>query len=193
MPFDCAYPLDAPGVPLLVAPPDGTLTATQAITLTWQAGAGEMPDGYNLELDGEVLTTTATTSPALLATGVHTWRVRAFNVAGYSDYSGAWTVEVVERRASRYLLSPPDGTLTSTRAITFTWEAGSGGAPAGYELELDGEVLTTTATTSPTLLAAGAHTWRVRAFNVAGYSDYSDAWGLTVAYRVYLPVILRNP
>ena len=193
VPFECSYPLDAPGVPVLVAPPDGTLTATQAITLTWQAGAGETPDGYNLELDGQVLTTTATTSPALLATGVHTWRVRAFNLAGYSDYSGAWTVEVVEAPGIPVLVSPPDGTFTSTRAITFTWQAGSGGAPAGYNLELDGQVITTTATTSPTLLAAGAHTWRVRAFNVAGYSGYSGAWSLTVAHRVYLPVILRTP
>jgi hypothetical protein len=97
IPFECTYPLAAPGVPLLVAPPDGTLTATQALTLTWQAGAGETPDGYNLELDGQVITTTATTSPTLLATGVHTWRVRAFNIIGYSDYSAAWGLTVAHR------------------------------------------------------------------------------------------------
>jgi hypothetical protein len=192
VPFECTYPVATPGVPVLVAPPDGTMTATQAITLTWQAGAGEMPDGYNLELDGEVLTTTATTSPTMLATGVHTWRVRAFNILGYSDYSDAWTVEVVAPPGVPVLLSPTDGTITATHDITFTWEAGSGGAPAGYNLELDGQVLTTTATTSPAMLAAGAHTWRVRAFNVAGYSNYSDAWSLTIAHRVYLPLLLRN-
>jgi hypothetical protein len=192
VPFECTYPVATPGVPVLVAPPNGTMTATQALTLTWQAGAGEAPDGYNLELDGEVTTTTVTAWPTLLATGVHTWRVRAFNTVGYSDYSDAWTVEVVAPPGIPVLLSPPDGTFTSTRDITFTWEAGSGGAPAGYNLELDGQVITTTATTSPTLLATGAHTWRVQAFNIAGYSDYSDAWGLTVAHRVYLPIVLRN-
>jgi hypothetical protein len=195
LPFECTYPVAAPGIPVLAAPPDGTITATQAITLTWQAGPGETPDGYNLELDGTVITTTETFSATTLGAGLHSWRVRAFNLAGYSDYSDAWTVEVVAPPAVPVLLAPLSGTVTTTQEITFTWEAGAGGAPDGYNLELDGEVITTTDPFSATTLAVGGHAWRVRAFNWAGTSEYGDAWLLTVEeglYRVYLPIVVRD-
>ncbi len=185
--------VDPPATPTLVAPPDGTLTATHEITLTWEAGTGGSPaDGYNLELDGAVYTTTETAWTATLASGLHTWRVRAFNLAGYSDYSAAWTVEVLDLPGIPILLAPPDGTITGTQEITFTWQAGTGGAPDGYNLELDGAVYTTTGTALPLTLDAGAHLWRVRAFNRAGYSNYSNTWSVTVVYRVYLPLIVRG-
>ncbi len=185
--------VDPPATPTLVAPPDGTLTATHEITLTWEAGTGgSPPDGYNLELDGAVYTTAGTTWTATLASGLHTWRVRAFNLAGYSDYSAAWTVEILDLPGIPILLAPADGTVTTTHHLTFTWQAGAGGPPDGYNLELDGAVITTTATSWTAMLGGGVHTWRVRAFNLAGYSEYSQAWDVTVAHRLYLPVIIRG-
>jgi len=83
-------------VPTLLAPADATITTTAALTLTWQAGAGGTPDGYNLELDGVVITTTEPLYAAALASGAHTWRVRAYNAAGYTAYSTTWTVTVQE-------------------------------------------------------------------------------------------------
>jgi hypothetical protein len=87
-----------PGVPVLLFPPDETVTTTQAITFTWQGGAGEPPDGYNLMLDGEMISTTDTASPTVLSLGVHTWTVRAYNVAGTSDWAAARTVERIRYR-----------------------------------------------------------------------------------------------
>jgi hypothetical protein len=87
-----------PGIPVLLSPPDGTVTTTQAINLTWQAGVGEPPDGYNLMLDGEVITTTDTTSPTVLSLGLHTWTVRAYNTSGYSDWASARTIERIRYR-----------------------------------------------------------------------------------------------
>ena len=95
-----------PGVPLLLMPPDGLLTATQTITFTWQAGPGEPPDGYNWQLDGVVVTLTETTTGTLLATGVHTWTARAFNATGFSNWATAWTVEV-EPQQVRYSIYLP--------------------------------------------------------------------------------------
>ena len=153
-----------------------------------------MPEGYELELDGEVITTTTPSWAATLDTGVHTWRVRAFNGVGYSDYTAAWTVEIIDPPAIPVLISPPDDDdHRRRRQITFTWQAGAGSAPDGYNLELDGTVITTTGTSWAASLDTGPHTWRVRAYNLAGYSDYTAPWSLIVAYRVYLPVVVHNP
>ena len=184
--------LDPPAVPVLLSPPDGTVTTSHAVTLTWQAGAGGVPEGYNLELDGAVLTTTEAFYAADLPTGAHTWRVRAYNLSGYSDYSAPWTLTVADVPGVPVLLSPADGTFTTTGTLTFTWEAGAGGVPDGYNIELDGHIYTTTAPFYAANLGPGPHTWRVRAYNLAGHSDYSDPWAVTVAYRVYLPVIPKH-
>lgn len=82
----------------------------------------------------------------------------------------------------------------STHEITFTWAPGEGGASSGCNLELDGEVVTTTEPFSATILASGAHMWRVRAYNPGGYSEYTDTWTVTVEglYRHYLPIVVRS-
>ena len=86
--------LAPPATPIEITPPDGTITTTHAVTLTWQAGVGNTPIGYNLNLDGSVITTSTTTSGTLLATGVHTWTVRAYNSAGYSEWAIPWMIEI---------------------------------------------------------------------------------------------------
>jgi hypothetical protein len=90
--------------PLLLAPPDGTSTVVTQTTFTWQAGEGVTPDGYNLDLDGVVITTTGTTTSAVLAVGPHTWTVRAFNAIGYSDWADpSWSIEVLDPYYHVYL------------------------------------------------------------------------------------------
>ncbi len=175
--------LTPPGTPVLLAPPDGIITTAQVLTLSWAVGAGNPPAGYNLDLDGATITTTTTSSATLLPIGVHTWTVRAFNTAGYSDWATAWTVEVTETLPppnAPVLLWPPDGTITTTQSLTLAWGTAPGAAPNGYNLDLDGAVVTTTATSSATLLPVGVHTWTVRAFNAAGYSDWALPWTVEV-------------
>ncbi|MBN1934403.1 MAG: hypothetical protein JW934_07045, partial [Anaerolineae bacterium] len=92
------------------------------------------------------------------------------------------------------LLAPPNGIVTTTQSLTLSWQpASTGGMPDGYNVLLDGVTITTTNTTLPTVLAAGIHTWTVRAFNGGGYSAWTASWTVTVeAYRIYLPLVLRN-
>ncbi len=194
------FSLLAPGSPILLAPPNGTITAAQAITLAWQAGAGSLPDGYNLKLGNTIITTTNTSSPTLLPLGVHTWTVRAFNAAGYSNWvTPAWTIEVTTGLTAPgvpVLFSPPSGTVTTTQAITFAWQAGSGNPPEGYNLQLDGAMFTTTNTSSPTLLPLGVHIWTVRAFNAAGYSAWvAPAWTVEITTGLTAPgmLVLLSP
>jgi len=94
-PFECTFPTTPPGIPVLISPPDGTTGAPQNVTLTWQAGVGLAPDGYDLEMDGRVVTTTQQTSwSSLLEIGLHTWRVRAYNLVGYTNYTAPWSLFV---------------------------------------------------------------------------------------------------
>ena len=87
-------PTEKPATPTLLFPPHETVTTTEAITLEWQAGTGPSPTGYHVKLDGLVVTTTGTTSSTVLSNGVHTWTVRAYNDAGYSDWTSKWTVRI---------------------------------------------------------------------------------------------------
>jgi hypothetical protein len=185
-----------PGVPVLLSPPDGTVTTTQNTTLAWQAGEGPAPEGYNLDVDGTVITTTETSYANLMPIGVHTWSVRAFDGAEYSEWaSPAWTVEVTETvqpPGMPVLLSPPDGTVTSTQSITFTWRAGEGPAPQAYNLDVDGTVITTTETSETTILSSGLHSWTARAYSAAGASEWAAPRTLRVfGYRIYAPLVQR--
>ncbi len=188
--------VDAPGTPVLLSPTDGTLfTTTHQVAFSWEAGAGGPPDAYTLAVNGAVVTTTAGTSyTATLAAGAYTWTVRAENAAGQSPYAPAWNLEVIDPAGVPVLLAPADGLVTTTAVLTFTWEAGAGGPPDGYNIELDGTVITTTAPVYSATLALGEHTWRVRAYNAAGYTAYSAAWTVTVEevrYQVFLPLVQR--
>jgi hypothetical protein len=97
-------PTEALGIPALLSPANNTVTTTQALTFSWAAGTGATPDGYNLGVDGAVITTTAQSWATVLPLGIHTWTVRAYNGDGYSAWvSPAWTVEIVNSRHYIYL------------------------------------------------------------------------------------------
>ena len=58
---------------------------------------------------------------------------------------------------------------------------------------MNGRVITTTETMSPTVLAVGVHTWTVQAYNTVGVSGWAAPWTLEVApYHIYLPLVLKS-
>jgi hypothetical protein len=191
VPFECTYQVTSPEVPVLITPPDGAvITTTQSVTLTWEAGQGAPPTGYNLNLDGRVITTTNTYTTTTLDAGTHTWQVRAYNESGYSDYSAAWTFEIAELPGVPVLLGPVNGLITTTQSLTLTWEAGPGGLPTSYDVEVDGMVTNTVELGMPVTFGTGLHSWRVRALNQAGASDYSDSWSLEILTLPGVPILL---
>jgi hypothetical protein len=62
--------------------------------LSWQVGAGSTADGYNVDVDGTIITTTQSFSVVVLPVGSHTWTVRAYNVADYSAWAVPWSITV---------------------------------------------------------------------------------------------------
>jgi hypothetical protein len=196
VPYQCTYPADVPGVPVLVSPPDGTITSTQEITLTWEAGLGWLPNGYNLELDGVVYTMTETFSPTVLSAGTHSWRVRAFNLQGYSEYSEPWSLTIETIPGVPLLVAPGNGTTTVDGRVVFVWtDGGGGGEPDGYIFVWqDTPLITfTTPVTSVTLLIVpGEYTWSVVAYNDAGASAYAAPWTIKILNKTLMPTIRKG-
>ena len=109
-----------------------------------------------------------------LAQGAHTFRVRATDPAGNTDATEAtrsWTVDTVAPDST--ISSGPSGTAASTTAaIGFS----SDDAQATFQCKLDdGAWQTCTSPRALTGLAQGAHTFRVRATDLAGNVDPSEA------------------
>jgi hypothetical protein len=93
----------APATPTLLAPANGITVTTAPTGFFWQGPFGDTGSalGYNLQIGADVLTRTVTyyLHSGLYATGVHTWRVRAFDAAGNRS---PWTFDrhfVVDRYA----------------------------------------------------------------------------------------------
>lgn len=105
------------------------------------------------------------------------------------DYSGPLAPEAPT------LVSPVNGGVENDNTVLFSWiPPVGGGAPAGYEIEVNSAVYTTTIPTTvlELTLPAGNHTWRVRAFNAAGFSAWTDSWVFSIPFRIFLPLNLNN-
>jgi hypothetical protein len=187
-------PSNLPATPILLAPPNGVITTANAIDLMWQSGGGDVI-GYNVEVDGAIITTSNTTSATLLPIGLHGWTVRAYNAAGYSAWATPWTVEVSHTLPAPgvpILISPAAGAVTANPSMTFTWQSGPGGAPAGYHIDVNGAIVTVTQPIAAMVLPYGVTTWTVRAFNESGASAWAAARTVNVLEpRVFLPLLAR--
>ena len=160
--------------------PDTTITA-QPPNPSNQTSAGfsftstEAGSSFQCSLDGAAFS--ACTSPRNytgLAAGAHTFQVRAIDPAGNTDPSPAsyaWTVDTTAPNTT-ITAQPLNPTNQTSASFSFTsTEAGS-----SFQCSLDGAAFS--ACTSPrnyTGLAAGAHTFQVRATDPAGNVDASPA------------------
>ncbi|WP_338540820.1 fibronectin type III domain-containing protein [Paenibacillus tundrae] len=139
---------------------------TIAIAMKWNAVTGAT--GYDLEIDGQVISVsgTAYTKSGLLPNTEHTFRIRGKNAAG----TGAWS-EIVT--AYTQLSVPVVKTTSEETAITLNW------APIAdattYEIEADGIVVDRVSEPTYThrdLLGGTVHKYRVRALT----ENNSSAW-----------------
>jgi hypothetical protein len=162
------------------APPETTITASPAdpsnsTAPSFSFASSEAGSTFQCSLDGAVFA--ACTSPKSYTgrtAGSHTFRVRATDAGGNTDASPAafsWTID----------LTAPDTTITSgpptptnQTSATFAFSASETGST--FQCSLDGGAFA--ACTSPKSysgLAAGAHTFQVRATDAAGNTDASPA------------------
>lgn len=168
-----------PGVP-------GNLKAVAQdteIALSWDASAGAT--GYEIEADGVLIGDAAKSSyvhTELLPNTTHTYRVRAKNAEGATEWSFPITASTLPP-VPRLLRSD-----ASAFAIVLSWDSVSGAT--GYELEADGVVLDNGMSTSYThgeLSPNTEHAYRVRAKNGSVVGHWSER--LT---RKTLPAVPAN-
>jgi uncharacterized repeat protein (TIGR01451 family) len=186
-----------PEPPALIAPTDGTVTSTAALSLTWSPVADAM--GYWLDFDGAAMDVGNLTAYAtgVLAEGTYTWTVASYDVfsrtGGYAD---VWAFEVdTTPPDTPTLVSPADGTVTATVALSLIWTPVAGAA--GYWLDFDGTAMDVGNATaySPGFLTGGTYTWTVASYDTPGNtSPYAEVWSFTMQWQhTYLPLVLRKP
>ncbi len=155
--------------------PDAVTTATSA---TFTFTSNEAGSTFECRLDAAAFV--ACTSPRTLtglAAGGHTFEVRAIDAATNTDPSPAsrsWVIEQTDTTPPETIITGgPDEVTTATSAtITFT----SSEAGSTFQCRLDAAAFA--ACTSPrtlTGLAAGSHTFEVRAIDAATNTDPSPA------------------
>ncbi|MDK8194492.1 fibronectin type III domain-containing protein [Paenibacillus sp. UMB7766-LJ446] len=141
-----------------------------AINLTW----AEIADAtkYEVEADGVVLATVnepSYTHSSLLAGTAHKYRVRALTDTNIS----AWTAILTQSTLPASVTGLTINSVTNV-AIVLKWNAVTGAT--GYDLEIDGTLVSTTAAayTKSGLAANTNHTFRIRSKNAAGVGTWSD-------------------
>ncbi|MBK9053061.1 MAG: right-handed parallel beta-helix repeat-containing protein [Chloroflexi bacterium] len=177
----------APNTTILDAPDDPSTDTT--VTFDFSGSDNKTPGPYltyECRLDGGAYT--ACTSPITytgLSLGTHTFNVRTTDAQGNTDTTPAshsWTTEAPPpdfEDPDTTITSGPDLMTVNTDA-TFTFTANEA---AAFECSLDGDpFVACTTPTSYTGLSVGVHTFAVRAVDLAGNDDDSEAtytWEIT--------------
>ncbi len=152
-------------------PPSFTSSNSATFTFT----ADEAGASFECKLDTSAFT--ACSSPITylsLATGSHSFQVRAKDAAGTVDASPASYTWTVDRTAPDTFITARPPNPSSSTSATFSFNSNE--ATASFECRLD--TASFTPCTSPadfTGLAAGSHTFQVRARDAAGNLDASPA------------------
>jgi hypothetical protein len=182
---------NAPEVPVLLAPPDGAITNTTAITLAW--GRVDQTLTYTVHLNGDTYAvpqagSSAIISPTVLGEGVYTWTVEAIDDLGRSSGLAATWVFTIDTTApaAPTLIAPPDGHLTNTTSITFTWSNVADADHYNVQLSYGGwstfyGSINGTSTSLGLVYGDGVYSWTVEAVdNVGNASGYPLARSLTL-------------
>ena len=169
-----------PEMPILESPEDGFVylydwrrqyTGQYAyLEFTWSSSPGATE--YEIELKGpeDYLFTTTSTEWYFFENGEYSWRVRARNQAGYSDWTPTRTASMYRGWPSLPTLdSPSEGeivTLIEDSICTFSWTPSDQdyAATENFEIDIIGPTSITETieeNTFSTILAPGEYTWYV--------------------------------
>lgn len=151
-------------------------SATSAV-LTWTGVEGAVE--YEVEADGLIKSVRETTfkHTGLVPNTQHSYKVRAKNYHGYSDWSSMETV-ITEGSITNEILDIHVFPFDTT--VTLTWNMIEDAQ--SYEVEFDGKVIDNglnTFCTKGGLLPKSNHTYRVRAINSAGEGLWSEMQDVT--------------
>jgi hypothetical protein len=168
-----------PPVVTLTAPAAGTAVIRQTVTLTADATDNVAVDHVDFLVNDAVVATagsapySARWSSATVPDGVVTIKARATDTSSGVATSPGRSVTVDNSAPDTSIGSGPTGSVAS-RSASFGFSSGEPGAT--FECSLDGSAYASCSSPKPyTALADGAHTFRVRASDLAGNVDASAA------------------
>ena len=149
-------------------PEEATQTSTEnSVTLNWNAVNGA--DSYDVIFDGQTyhVTRNTITINSLAPNTSYTYRVRANNANGSSEYGPAKTVKTAPTAPAA-----PSESATKN-SITISWNAVPGAV--SYDILFNGTTyrVTGTSKTIEGLLAGQSYSYQIRANNADGSSSYS--------------------
>jgi hypothetical protein len=175
--------MDNPGMPVNIR---YSFTRTE-VTLTWDTAL--KASGYEVEVDGIVQDNGSSrtyTHYGLEPESTHTYRVRAKNSGGYSDWSDYIQVTTLPNPPA-----PPDqiSTLITKNSIQIEWEPNI--KADRYEIEVDGFIYnngTSTKYLHDNLVPLTTHQYRIRGVNAGGTGEWSPVFSVTThPYEPYTP------
>jgi hypothetical protein len=185
-----------PPPPIPVAPRDSITFNSTSIPISWESSPGATHYQVNISGQQNRLDLVGTTSHVVtLTVGSYSWSVRAYNASGWSAWSAtrAFTIIVPPVPLPPSLVVPANLTNSTNPSVAFSWTSSLGATL--YQVEVNGLKLGNTSMTSfVATLAPGSYTWRVRAYNASGWSDWSTARALAILpepipWSAYLGII----
>lgn len=165
--------------------PNGLINSNSAtFNFTGNDGSGSGGLSYSYKLDtggwSSYSPTTSVTFNNNLLQGLHVFEVKAKDAAGNEDASAAFRIFTVDTIAPETTItSGPSGTI-NTNSADFTFSGNDSGGSGGltFSYHLDGgawSAYSGATTVNYTGLAAGAHTFEVKAKDVASNEDQTPA------------------
>jgi hypothetical protein len=188
-----------PQPPLLASPQDGEEDVSISPTLTWEPAKvvgtynvqlSDDPDFTSLLVDETGVADTLLEVSDLDYVSTYFWRVSVLSEGGtLSDWSEVWSFTTMpETPAVPVLTSPANEAVDVSINPELLWEASDRAETYRVQLSpesdfefaiLDTNDISETSFSVENLDYATEYYWRVRAENVAGVSDWSEAWSFT--------------
>lgn len=186
----------------LFSPENGSVNNSISLQFTWSQGEDQNKtiSKYWFELNKDINTTAIVTDTNLTINSKavaslensteYFWRVKAKNEAGWGEFT-SWSsfTTIVDTPGVVQLTSPINETNTNQLPIELQWGSVTGAEQ--YEVIVSenadfssiefekGDIIETTYTISEVYIQKKYY-WKVRAKNVGGIGDWSEAWSFTI-------------
>ena len=190
-----------PAAPRMVLPVDGATNQANALELRWNPSpealtyhvqVSRRADFSTTEAEEVDLSTTSVDVRGLQLGVMYYWHVRAINEMGVGEWSESWTFTPTTEAilpVAPGLMAPKNNAEALPTFVMFQWAASEGAR--SYHLEIsqephflrkDIDIHSISRNEKPIADLVNGYTyfWRIRAYNAAGFSPWSDTWTFVV-------------
>jgi len=180
-----------PEIPILCSPLNNSIKQPTSINLVWKTTMRASDYGIQLSKDNfsqvvfdTTLMDTSINLPCLQNFTQYSWKVKAHNIGGGSDWSQTWTFTTIMSLPEVVtLIAPSDSSEITIDTVVFRWNIGTlqilnyvfelANDPDFSDIILDSVLLDTVITCNN--LLKGDFWWRVKAINDAGEGPFSQS------------------